>query len=117
MVNNAAWARTSGSSPRDGSTRRPAGAGRLTKIRAAVVFDLRLDAREYAQHRSRQVPRAPAAAAGHEYRKSHQWFASFPIRLEEELRAPRAPCWGSPWQLARARISAGILPLPRPFTS
>src|SRR5215472_18173156 len=34
----------------------------------------------------RQAPRAPAAAAGHGYRKSRQWFASCPTRLQEEPR-------------------------------
>ncbi len=37
MVNNAAWARTSGSSPRDGSTMRPAGAGRIVENSCTVI--------------------------------------------------------------------------------
>jgi hypothetical protein len=34
------------------------------------------------------VPRPPAAAAGHGYRKSRQWFASRPTRLQQEPRTP-----------------------------
>jgi hypothetical protein len=69
-----------------------------------------------------------AVAAGHGYRKSRQWFASCPTRLQEEPRAPRAPCYrimvcaqkGNPphaeTRSADDRAAGGVVPKSRPGT-